>query len=85
MAARALLSRNGFAQEFRKVVGITPADFLTRVRITLAQRLLRKGRSVALVADDVGYGSQPAFSRAFIRETGVSPSTWVRTHAAVAP
>jgi AraC-like DNA-binding protein len=79
MAAHAHLSRNGFAQEFRKVVGITPADFLTRVRIALAQRLLRQGRPVALVADDAGYGSQPAFSRAFILETGMSPSAWVRT------
>ncbi|OHC62591.1 MAG: hypothetical protein A3H93_17640 [Rhodocyclales bacterium RIFCSPLOWO2_02_FULL_63_24] len=85
MAARALLSRNGFAQEFRNVVGITPADFLTRVRMALAQRLLRKGRAVALVAEDVGYGSQPAFSRAFVRETGASPSAWVRTLAADAP
>ena len=82
MAARTHLSRNGFAQEFRKVVGITPADFLTRVRIALAQRLLRQGRPVALVADDAGYGSQPAFSRAFIRETGTSPSAWVRALAA---
>ena len=79
MAARALLSRNGFAREFRNVVGNTPADFLTRVRIALAQRLLRKGRPVALVAEDAGYGSQPAFSRAFIRETGTSPSAWVRS------
>ena len=79
MAQRAHLSRNGFAREFRNVIGITPADFLTRVRIALAQRLLRKGRPVALVADEVGYGSQPAFSRAFIRETGMSPSAWVKT------
>ena len=43
-----------------------------------AQRLLRKGRPVALVAEDVGYNSQPAFSRAFIRELGVSPSAWIR-------
>ena len=81
MAARAHLSRNGFAREFGDVVGITPADFLTRVRIALAQRLLRKGRPVALVADEVGYGSQPAFSRAFIREIGIAPSAWLRRQA----
>lgn len=78
MAARANLSRNGFANEFRNVVGSTPADFLTRIRIAQAQRLLRKGRPVALVAEDVGYNSQPAFSRAFIRELGFSPSAWIR-------
>lgn len=78
MAARANLSRNGFANEFRNVVGSTPAEFLTRIRIAQAQRLLRKGRPVALVAEDVGYNSQPAFSRAFIRELGLSPSAWIR-------
>lgn len=85
MADRAHMSRNGFAQEFRKVVGTTPAEFLTRVRITLAQNLLQKGRPVAIVAEDVGYNSQPAFSRAFIRETGRSPSVWVRTLKAIEP
>ena len=78
MAARANLSRNGFANEFRKVVGSTPGEFLTGVRIAQAQRLLRKGRPVALVAEEVGYNSQPAFSRAFIREIGLSPSAWER-------
>ncbi len=78
MAAHANLSRNGFANEFRSVIGSTPAEFLTGVRIAQAQRLLRKGRPVALVAEDVGYNSQPAFSRAFIRELGISPSAWVR-------
>jgi len=78
MAVRANLSRNGFAREFRNVVGSTPAEFLTRVRIAQAQRLLRKGRPVALVAEDIGYNSQPAFSRAFIRELGISPSAWIR-------
>jgi AraC-like DNA-binding protein len=79
MAARAHLSRNAFAREFREVIGYTPADFLTRRRIALAQRLLRNGRPVGLVAGEVGYNSQPAFSRAFIRETGISPSAWLRT------
>ncbi len=78
MAARTNRSRNGFATEFRNIIGSTPTDFLTSVRITLAQRLLRQRRPVALVAEAVGYSSQPAFSRAFIRELGVSPSEWVR-------
>lgn len=78
MATRANLSRNGFANAFRDAVGSTPAEFLTRIRIAQAQRLLRKGRPVALVAEEVGYNSQPAFSRAFIRELGISPSAWIR-------
>ncbi|MBI4987109.1 MAG: AraC family transcriptional regulator [Rhodocyclales bacterium] len=80
MASLAHLSRNAFARLFRAVVGKTATEFLTQVRIALAQRLLRQGRAVALAAEEVGYNSQPAFSRAFIRETGCSPSAWQRRH-----
>ncbi len=44
---------------------------MSQMRIGFAQRLLRKGRALAPVAEEVGYGCQPAFSRAFIRETGI--------------
>jgi AraC-like DNA-binding protein len=81
MAARAHLSRNAFARLFKEMVGVAPAAFLTQMRIGVAQRLLRKGRSLTRVAEEVGYGSQPAFSRAFMRETGLSPSAWVRQQA----
>jgi AraC-like DNA-binding protein len=81
MASLAHLSRNGFAQVFRVVVGTTPGSFVTQVRVARAQRLLTGGRPLALVAQDVGYSSQPAFSRAFIRELGISPSAWLRSPA----
>ena len=78
MAQLAHWSRNAFSAEFDRVVGTSPAAFLTQVRIASAQKLLRKGVPIARVAGEVGYGSQPAFSRAFIREAGVSPSQWLR-------
>lgn len=81
MAKLAYLSRNAFSRLFAEVVGATPAAFLVQIRIGFAQRLLRKGKSLTLVAEEVGYGSQPAFSRAFIRETGVAPSDWLRHQA----
>lgn len=78
MAKAACQSRNVFARSFKEVTGITPAAFLVQVRIGLAQRLLVKGHPLTRVAEAVGYGSQPAFSRAFIRGTGVAPSEWLR-------
>lgn len=81
MAGVAHLSRNAFARLFREVAGVAPAAFLAQVRIGFAQRLLRKGRPLEWVAGEVGYGSQPALSRAFIRETGIAPSAWLRRQA----
>lgn len=78
MASLAHQSRTAFARCFRETVGTTPADFLTGVRIGQAQRLLANGKPLAAIAEMVGYGSQPALSRAFIREIGISPSDWLR-------
>ena len=49
-----------------------------------ARRLLASAEvGVAVVARRVGYDSEEAFSRAFKRIHGVSPSRW--RHAAAAP
>lgn len=78
MAARANLSRSAFAREFARVVGQAPAEYLVEARLAEAQRLLSAGRTLDQVALAVGYSSQPALSRAFIRRTGMSPSRWLR-------
>lgn len=79
MAQRAGMSRARFAVRFREITASTPADFLAAWRITLAQDLLRAGRPLKLVADEVGYGSVSALSRAFARRTGQPPARWART------
>lgn len=78
LAKRAGMSRARFAVNFRETVGQTPLDYLTDWRIGLAQGLLRKGRPVTIVADEVGYGSAAALARAFRTRLGVAPVTWAR-------
>jgi AraC-like DNA-binding protein len=78
MASRAGMSRARFAVHFREVTGDTPADFLASWRITLAQGLLRAGRPLKHVAQEVGYGSASALTRAFVRKIGQPPSRWMR-------
>lgn len=84
LAARAGMSRARFAVHFREVTGDTPADFLASWRITLAQGLLRAGRPLKHVAQEVGYGSASALTRAFVRKIGRPPSRWVRQEEAPA-
>ncbi len=76
MASRAGMSRARFAARFREVTGETPADFLASWRIMLAQRLLCEGHQLKQIADDVGYGSASALTRAFIRKVGCTPTEW---------
>jgi AraC-like DNA-binding protein len=47
-------------------------------RIVLAQSLLEKKQPMETVALDVGYGSQPAFTKAFTSRIGMSPRAWLK-------
>ncbi|CAM3618526.1 AraC family transcriptional regulator [Nocardioides zeicaulis] len=83
LAARAGVSRAGFARRFTELVGEPPMAFLTDWRITLAaDLLLEPDATVASVAHRVGYASPFALSAAFKRERGVSPRDHRRAGAA---
>jgi AraC-like DNA-binding protein len=77
LAKMAGQSRTVFAQTFRAVVGTTPGDYVSDFRISVAQDLLRKGHATKLVAQEVGYGSNVAFSRVFKNKIGLAPGQWV--------
>jgi AraC-like DNA-binding protein len=76
LAAASGMSRSAFANSFRVTVGTTPGVYLQKWRIGLAQKALLAGRSLKLVAQDVGYGSEAALSRAFKAVSGQSPRDW---------
>jgi len=68
-------SRSVLADRFRHYLGEPPMTYLTRWRLLLGARLLTSGNaSVAEIAADVGYESEPAFNRAFKREFGLPPA-----------
>lgn len=74
LADIAAMSRTHFANTFRRVVGITPGEYLSSWRLTLARMEIAKGHSLKAVVGKVGFSSSAALSRAFKRRFGVSPS-----------
>jgi AraC-like DNA-binding protein len=78
LARHAGMSRTAFAQRFREQVGVTPARYLADWRLGLAQVELRAGKPLALVAEQLGYGTPGSLSRLFRRSFGLSPRDWLR-------
>jgi AraC family transcriptional activator of mtrCDE len=74
LASEAGMSRSSFAQHFKEKTDFTPAQYVTHWRMQQATRLLRKGdHSIASIAEQVGYGSEVAFRKAYRGHTGTPP------------
>lgn len=70
-------SRTVLTERFTKLVGVPPMQYLKRWRLQLAAEHLSAGTAkVSTIASRVGYESEAAFSRAFKKETGLSPANW---------
>lgn len=75
MARELGLSTSHFAQQYRKATGKTPFQALREHRITEAKALLSlTDRSIADIAQDVGYAAQSQFTTAFLQVTGTTPA-----------
>ncbi len=86
LARVAATSRSVLAERFQHLVGSSPMQYLTQWRMLLASNLLcRSNAPLASIAQDVGYQTDTAFSRAFRREFGAPPAAWRRRQAAAAP
>jgi AraC-like DNA-binding protein len=79
LAKEAALSRSAFFERFSRAVGVAPIEYLLAWCMAMAKNLLwRKEGGVAEVAERVGYSSANAFSVAFTRYVGLSPSRYAR-------
>jgi len=77
LARHVAMSRSAFAARFAGTVGVAPIDYLLNWRMHLAREALTGApRPMAEIAALAGYGSVSAFSTAFRRATGRSPSRY---------
>jgi AraC-like DNA-binding protein len=81
LAGIAAVSRSQLDTRFREVLGRSPIRYLTEWRMHLADDLLATtDLGVATVARRIGYDAEEAFSRAFKRVHGLSPTKWRTAH-----
>src|SRR5262249_36768173 len=79
LAGDAGLSLYHFLRTFERVTGITPHQYVRRIRLReAARRLVLEQARVLDVALDCGFGDLSAFNRAFRAEFGVSPRVYRR-------
>jgi AraC-like DNA-binding protein len=82
LARAAASSRSVLAERFQHLVGSSPMQYLAQWRMLLASNLLcRSNAPLAHIAEEVGYQTDTAFSRAFRREFGAPPAAWRRSQS----
>jgi AraC-like DNA-binding protein len=73
------LSRSALAERFGELLGLPPMQYLANWRIHVAaHELVNSGKSIAQIAQEVGYESEASFTRAFKRVMETPPATWRR-------
>lgn len=77
-AARHALSVRTVTRAFGRDIGMSFARWRSLVRMSAATTLLAQGLPVSLVAHRCGYSTTSAFSAAFRRVTGASPTEYLR-------
>lgn len=85
IAAAVHVSPRQLHRLFVATVGFSPLEWLTRLRIGEAQRLLSTtALSVTTVAAHLGFASAAHFSAVFRRQTGQPPRAWRAGHVPLA-
>ncbi|WP_370599968.1 GlxA family transcriptional regulator [Pseudomonas nitroreducens] len=77
LAQRAHCSTRTLLRRFREQLGMTPNDYVQRLRIASAQEALGDpGRSLERIASDIGYADRASFARLFKQLCGETPGAF---------
>lgn len=79
LSVMACLGVRQYCHVFKQVTGASPMDYLYRLRIEQAKKLLRvSSLDMLSVANQVGFKDEFYFSRRFKQQEGVAPSVYVK-------
>jgi AraC-like DNA-binding protein len=76
------MSPRNFIRRFKEATGLAPLEYLQRLRVQAARRLLEERHTtVQEVSTAVGYADVAFFRSVFKRYTGLSPGAYRRRFA----
>lgn len=78
LAHIAMLTPSAYCRSFKRATGMTPTDYLNRVRIRKAQQQLAQGAALREAAAAVSFNNEFHFSRVFKKVTGVPPTLYIK-------
>lgn len=69
---------------FRDYLGMTPTEYVRRIRLSRSAIQLKKGKTKVIdVAANLGFGSVDGFQRAFLREFRCNPKEYAKCFCSV--
>ena len=77
LAQRFFLDKNTMTRQFKRIIGMTPGDYIRRKRLENARELIRQGYSIQHAGYSSGFSDYSAFFRAFRQYYGMSPGDLV--------
>ena len=78
LAATVHLERIYFAKKFKKVMGLSPMEYLRNARIEQAKEWMAvTDKSITQIAEELGFQTLQHFSAVFLKATGLSPRKYM--------
>lgn len=79
LAGAALFSPWYSYRLFKMLIGITPSDYIRRLRLSeSAKKLKNEDVKISDIAFEIGFGSVDGYQRAFVREFGCNPKEYAK-------
>jgi AraC-like DNA-binding protein len=76
ISGKSFFSKFHFIRLFKKSFGDTPYQYLTKIRIQEAKKMLENGMTVTRVSEQVGFESFASFSLLFKKIAKISPKKY---------